>query len=125
MNRDTLRPWLTTFAAAFLAVTVAYAVVLPFGWWGTNVLALGLNFPSAALLTLVLRGVQRTPFPGPLYAGLGVVLALGILIAMTSTIPSQFWLGWSPMFLYLGVTLTLALALNRAFAPVGATGPRN
>lgn len=103
-----------TFLAAYFAVTVAYAVVIPFGWWERNVLALGVNWLPATVLSLITLLAQRSRQPVIVQAVLGSTVTLVMVVVMLNTIPSRYWAGWTPMYAYLLVAFAIPLPLSRA-----------
>jgi|GEM_PF-2387659 len=103
-----------TYTAAYFAVTVAYAVVIPFGWWERNVLAFGLNWMPAAILALATLVALRSRRPAMVHAVLAVPVIVVMLVAMVDTIPSQFWPYWVPLYLYMAVAWAVALPVSQA-----------
>lgn len=97
-------------------MTVAYAIVIPFGWWERNVLAFGLNWLSAAVLVLAILAAERARRPGLADAALAVPVVAAIFIGMANIIPPGLWPYWGPRYLYVAAAWAIALPLRRALS---------
>lgn len=110
-GRATLQP----FAAAYLAVTVAYSPILVLGYWDRNVLALGENAMSAGIATVIYLIADRVRQGFLVHLVAAVILAGIMLVGMITLWPRDSWIYWIPMFGYIGLAWWLVHPIREAF----------
>jgi len=103
-----------TFAAAFLAVTLAYAPIVAMGYWDRNVLAFGINGLGSALLTLVTLVTDRTRRPFLVHLGFAVPILAIYLAGMVTLFPPSTWVYWLPLYFFIALAWGLVVPIRRA-----------
>lgn len=112
--REFGRATLQTFAAAYLAVTVAYSPILVLGYWDRNVLSLGENAMSAGIATVIYLIADRVRQGFLVHLVAAVILAGIMLVGMITLWPRDSWIYWIPMFGYIGLAWWLVHPIREA-----------
>lgn len=115
MSSEALRSGAAALAAAYLAVTLAYAPIVALGFWHHNVLAVGTNLVGAAILAGIVLLAERAARPGIVHL-LFALPILGIYLAgMVTMFPPESWRWWLPLYAFVATAWALAAAFYRAF----------
>jgi len=110
-----------TFAASFLAVTLAYAPIVAMGYWDRNVLAFGTNGLGAVFLTLVTLVADRTRRPFLVHLGFAVPLLAIYLAGMVTLFPPTSWVYWVPLYFFIALAWGLVNPIRRALSEAPPT----